>query len=318
MHAEKTIQAGQMKEHSTAKGVAYVLFSILIWSGSMVASRYGVKGTLTAADITAIRLTVAGTLLLPVAFRRGLAIGPYGLWGGALLAFCIGAPYTNLAVQGMLYAPASHASTVINGTLLLVTTVVGILGLKEQTSPLRLAGVALSLCGIMCMLAAKSNGSSPDQWKGHLLFIVSGAMWACSVLMVRAWRIEPLHAATVVCVFSFIFYLPYYLLFVQSHIGLDNWQAVAFQGFYQGFVNSVVAFIAFSRGIHLLGASRAGAITPLVPVLATLFAVPMLHEIPSFLEWSGVAAVSTGVLLASGVLSARARPLPQVESGLEG
>jgi drug/metabolite transporter (DMT)-like permease len=297
-----------MKEHQTLKGVAYVLFSILIWSGWMVASRYGVKGSLSASDITVIRFGVAGMLLLPVAIRKGLAVGPYGIRGGALLAICIGAPYTNLAVEGMAYAPASHASTVINGSLLILTTVVGIHGLKEPTSRLRLAGVAFSLIGIGCMLAAKSATSSPHQWIGHLLFVISGLMWGTYTLLLRAWRTDALHAAAAVCVFSLIGYLPLYLLFAQSHIGLANWREVAFQAVYQGVLTGVVALISFNHGVRILGASHASVFIPLVPVLSTLLAIPILHEIPSALEWAGVAAVSSGVLLASGVLSRRAGP----------
>ena len=300
----------EVKDRTTAKGVACVLFSVTIWAGWMVASRYGVKGTLSAYDITAIRFGVAGVLLLPVALRKGLAIGPYGLAGGALLAICIGAPYTNLAVAGMRYAPASHASTVINGTLLVLTTVVGIYGLKEATSRMRLLGVACSLIGIFCMLAATSAASSPGQWIGHLLFIASGLMWGTYTLLVRAWKADPLHAAAIVCVFSLLGYLPPYLLFATSHIGLSNWHAVAFQAFYQGVLTGVIALISFNTGIRLLGASHAGAFIPLVPVLSTLLAIPILSETPSALEWAGVVAVSCGVLLASGILSQPVRIVP--------
>jgi len=273
----------------------------------MVASRWGVRGSLSPYDITAIRFGIAGLLLMPVAIKRGLAIGPYGLKGGFILAFLIGAPYTNIAVAGMQFAPASHASTVINGTMLMLTTVVGIHGLREKTSKMRLLGVACSLAGIFCMLAAKSSSNISQQWFGHICFIISGLMWGGYALLVRAWKTEAMHAAAVVCVFSLLLYLPLYLLFVHSHIGLDNWHEVAFQSFYQGMLTGVIALVSFNHGIRILGASHASAFIPLVPVLSTLLAIPILHEMPSMLEWAGVAAVSSGVFLASGVLSLQGR-----------
>lgn len=297
-----------MKDHSILKGFACVLFSILIWSGWMVASRYGVTGTLTAYDITALRFGVAGLLLVPVAIKRGLSVGPWGLKGGFVLAILIGAPYTNIAIAGMQFAPVSHASTVINGSLLILTTIVGIRYLKEPTSISHLLGVGFSLAGIICMLVATGDKApSPSQWIGHIFFIISGLMWGGSVLLVRAWRADPLQVATSVCVISMLFYMPLYLLFAHPHMGLYNWHEVAFQGIYQGVINSIAAFITFNMSIHLLGASRVGAMTPLVPVLSTLLAIPILHEFPSLLEWSGVAAVSFGVFLASGALSWRPR-----------
>jgi drug/metabolite transporter (DMT)-like permease len=301
-----------VSEHSTLKGVACVLFSVLIWSGWMVVSRYSMKGSLTAYDIAAIRFGVAGLLLLPVAIKRGLAVGPYGLKGGLLLALLIGAPYTNIAVAGMKYAPASHASTIINCTLLVMTTGIGVLVLREKTTPVRLAGVACSLAGIVCMLAAKDSGANPQQWLGHLLFVASGAMWAIYTLLTRAWKADSTTAAASVCVLSMVGFLPIYFLFIQSHIGPDNWREVAFQGFYQGLLTGVVAFISFNNGIRILGASHAGSFIPLVPVISTVLAIPFLHEVPTSLEWGGVAAVSLGVFLSSGAVGARRRKEPEI------
>jgi drug/metabolite transporter (DMT)-like permease len=294
-------------QHNTLKGIACVMLSVFIWSGWMVVSRFAVKGSLMPADITAIRFTTAGLLLLPIALRRGLSIGPWGWRSGFLLSLLIGAPYTLIATAGMMYAPASHASTVINGTLLVLTTVVGIHGLREETSALRLAGVLCSLIGIVCMLVAKSAYGSADQWIGHLLFVVSGLLWGGYTLLARAWRVDAKHAAAAVCVFAMISYMPFYLLFVRSHIGLHNWQAVAFQAVYQGLFTGVIAFVAFNTGIHILGALRTGAFIPLVPVISTLLAIPVLGEVPTLLEWTGVASVSFGVFLASGILHWRPR-----------
>lgn len=300
-------EVGIVKEHPIIKGIACVLFSVLVWSGWMVASRYGVKGTLSPYDITAVRFAVAGLLLSPVAFKRGLSVGPYRFWGAAMLALLIGAPYSMIAVAGMRYAPASHASTLINGTLLLLTTVIGIHGLKEETSRMRLIGVACSFSGIVCMLVAKSDASSSEQWLGHCLFVISGLIWGSYTLLVRAWKVDAMQAAACVCVLSMLGYLPIYLAFIPSHISMDNWHEVAFQAFYQGVMTGVVALITYNTGVHLLGASRAGAFIPLVPALSTILAIPILHEVPSTLEWIGVTAVSSGVFLGSGVFG-RKRP----------
>jgi drug/metabolite transporter (DMT)-like permease len=292
------------QEHSPkeiAKAIACVMLSIFIWAGWMVASRFAVKGTLTPYDITAIRFTVAGLILSPIVLRKGLAIGPWGWKSGLLLSLMIGAPYTLLATAGMKYAPASHASTLINGSLLILTTLVGIHGLRESVSKMRIIGVTFSACGIVCMLVARSATSGELQWLGHILFVVSGLMWGGYTLLVRAWKVDAMHCASVVCVLSMLTYMPFYLTLVHSHIGMENWHEVAFQGMYQGVLTGVVAFVTFNIGVHILGAVRTGAFIPLVPVLSTLLAIPVLGEMPSPLEWTGVGAVSLGVLLASGV-----------------
>lgn len=291
----------------TLKGYAYILLSICIWSGWIVVSRFAAKGPLSAYDVTAIRFTVSGLILLPVALRKGFSIGPWGKGGGLFLAIVMGAPYTYLAVLGMKYAPASHASTVINGTLLASTTVLGVMLLKEPTNRLRLAGVLCSLAGISLMLSAKSAYSSSEhEFLGHALFVASGMMWSLYVICVRQWHVDAFQAAATVCVLSLFFYMPPYLLFVESHISWEHWHEVAFQSVYQGVLTAVIALISFNTGVRILGASRAGAFIPLVPVLSTLLAIPVLGEMPSHWEIAGVSAVSFGVLLGSGLIRTRA------------
>ena len=293
-----------MENKDYIRGFAYVMLAVLIWSGWVVVSRFGVKGALSSYDITAIRFATAGLILLPVIIKKGWRIGPWGIWSSLLISVLIGACYTNVVIAGMKYAPVSHASTVNSGTFLIIITLVGIHGLREHVSKMRLFGVVCSLCGISIMLMAKSDvASSPEQWFGHLLFIVGGAMWASYVLLARAWKIEPIHAAAIICVFSMVTYLPPYLLLAEHHITLANWHDIALQSFYQGVLTGVTALIIFNMGVQILGAARAGSLIPLIPAISTLIAIPVLHEYPSTTEWMGILAVSFGVFLASGAIS---------------
>lgn len=288
---------------SAVRGFLYVLFSVCVWSGWMVASRFAVKGSLSVADITEIRFFVSGIILLPVVLKRGFAVGTKGVFGGLALTVLLGAPYTYIAVSGMRFAPASHAATLINGSMLLCATLIGILQLKEPTTRLRLFGVACSLGGILTLLARSDAGASPFEWMGHALFITAGVMWALYAVLVRVWKANPLHTAAVLCVWSLFLYTPFYLIFEPHHIGWENAREVAFQAVYQGLLTAVLALISFNRAISILGASRASSLLPMVPVLASLLAIVFLHEVPPLAEWAGIAAVSVGVLFASGVIA---------------
>jgi drug/metabolite transporter (DMT)-like permease len=288
-----------------AKGVAYVMFAILVWSGWMILSRYSVRGSLTAYDITALRFGVAGVILLPVLLHKGLRIGPYGWKGGFFLALMMGAPYNTIAIAGMHYAPASHAAAIINTVMLTITTLAGIWVLKEKTSVTRMGGVLLSIAGIGCMLYASQLTHEAGNGVGSALFMVAGAMWAAYTVCMRAWHADPLHATAIVCSLSLIFYLPVYVLFIPSHIGMGNLPEVLFQAVYQGVINSVLALLCFNRGIRLLGATTTSAFLPLVFIFSTLLAIPLLQEVPGALEWTGIALASSGVFLATGIIGTR-------------
>ncbi|PZP86434.1 MAG: hypothetical protein DI582_02905 [Azospirillum brasilense] len=294
--------------HATApaklplKGVMLVLFSVLVWSGWMVISSHGVRGTLTAYDITALRFGTAGLLLLPILLRKGLRLGPWGIWGGIFLACLMGATYNTLTVYGMRFAPVSHAG-LINTGMLIVTTLGGIFLLKEKTSGMRVLGIAISLSGIACLLLANGTGDAfPHIHRGHALFFLGGAMWAVYALFVRAWKVDPLHVTAAVCVWSAVLFLPVYFAFIPSHISAQNLHEAIFQAVYQGIINSIFALLCYNRGIALLGATTSSAFLPLIPVLATLAAIPVLNEMPTGLEVLGIGLASAGVLLSTGAI----------------
>lgn len=295
------------------RAIGLVLFSVVIWSGWMVFSSQGVRGSLSPFDLTALRFGTAGALLLPVLVRKGFRVGPWGIWSGLLLASLMGATYNCLTIYGMRFAPVSHLG-LINTAMLLVTTLGGILLLKEPSSPLRLLGIAVSIAGIGCLLVANNAGDTyPHLQRGHVTFLLGGSMWAVYALLTRAWKLDPLHVTAAVCVYSAAIFLPIYFLFLPSHIGAQNWHEAAFQAIYQGVFNSIFALLCYNRAIAILGAATSSAFLPLIPMLATIAAIPMLNEFPLPLEWLGIALASGGVLLSIGsidrMLNRRARAL---------
>ena len=283
------------------RGMLYIAYSIVVWAGWVILSSYGVHSNLTAYDITALRFGTAGAIFLPVLMKKGLRIGPWGIWGGLFLALMMGAPYNTVAVLGMKYASVAQAS-IIQTVMLVLTTIGGIFLLHEKTSPLRILGIGVSIGGVLCLLQANAGAPKPGEALGHLLFIVGGAMWAVYIVTAKKWKIDPLHAAAAVCVYSALFYLPLYFWLTPSHIGLATWKASLTQAVFQGILNSVFALVMFNRAIVLLGASTASAFLPLIPVIATLAAMPLLGETPVPLEWIGIAVATGGVLLSTGMI----------------
>lgn len=268
----------------------------------MVVSKHSVRGHLTPFDISALRFGISGLILLPVLFRKGFNIGPYGIIGGVILALTMGATYNMLVIYGMRFAPASHAAGIINTTMLVGATLGGIILLKEKTTKLRIIGVMICIIGVSCLLIAKSTNSHPQMFWGHMIFLLSGLMWAVYAVCVKAWKVDPLHATAAVGCVSGAIFLPIYLLFIPSHISMENLNEVLFQGFYQGILTSIIALVFYNKGIEYLGASTSSAFIPLVPILATLIAIPALGEIPNSLEWAGIIIAACGVLLAVGIV----------------
>lgn len=91
------------------------LAAVCIWAAFIVVSRFGVRTSLTPWDITAIRYSVAGFLLLPYLASKGLAINRLGWLGLLAIIVGCGAPPVLLVNAGLLFAPAAHAGRCIPG-----------------------------------------------------------------------------------------------------------------------------------------------------------------------------------------------------------
>ncbi len=306
---------------NTLLGLAWGLFAISIWVSWMLATRWGVRSSLSFWDLTALRFASAGLILLPVALHRGLdprRIAP-GRSGWLLWAAMIagaGVVYQLFAASAFLFAPISHGSVMLPGTMPLFVALLSVLLLGEKIAPSRRWGYLLIPLGVICLASAGFAHGEGGEWRGQLLFMLSAFLWASYTIAMRKSGLSPLDAAAQVCVWSAIFYLPLYAWFAADGLARASWGEIAFQTLVQGVLSSVVSLVAYNRALQLLGASRGAALASLVPVLATLFAIPLLGEWPAPLDWLGVAVISTGVYLATGgPLPGFVRRAPAVPAG---
>src|SRR5262245_25797141 len=83
------------------RGALFGLAAVSIWAGNIVVAGLGLKSSLTVWDISAIRFGVAGLLLAPYLFRKGLAFDRLG-WIGLAALVLGGAPAVLLANAGLL------------------------------------------------------------------------------------------------------------------------------------------------------------------------------------------------------------------------
>lgn len=272
----------------------------------MIVSSYGVRGSLSAYDITALRFGTAGLVMLPLLMKKGWRVGPWGIWGGVWLACLMGATYNTITIYGMKFAPASHAAGLINSSCVALMTIGGILLLREKSSRLKLSGIAISIIGVLVIVdILHSDVTAGNIALGHLLFLIGGSMWAAYALFMRAWKLDPIHVAAAVCVYSALLYLPIYFLFLPINVSVHNWDAALFQAVYQGIINSVFALMSYNRGVELLGVSASSAFIPMIPVIATLTAIPILGQDPTLTDALGIALVAGGVLLSTGIIGKR-------------
>ncbi|WP_197465276.1 DMT family transporter [Tistrella mobilis] len=275
-------------------GLAWGLLGVLVWSGSFILTRFGVRTSLGPFDIIALRFMVAGLLLAPVILRRGLAwrrLGPLGL---GLLVLGGGAPYALLSAAGLQYAPAGQAAALIPGLMTAAVALIGIRALGEPLTRPRMAGVAAVLAGSIT-IAAVSAG--PGQTPGHAIFLCAALVWTGYVMVLRRSAIDGLHATAIAAVVSAVCYLPVYALFLPSAFGTAPVADMAIQAIYQGVGATVFGLYAFNQAVRRLGAAGGAALSALIPVVTMALAAPLLGEVPGPIDLAAALVITVGVLL---------------------
>jgi drug/metabolite transporter (DMT)-like permease len=283
-----------------ARGAVFGIAAASIWAGWMAITRIGVTTTLDAWDIAAARFGLAGLILLPVVWRKGLALGTLGWPRLILLVSGAGAPYALVAAQGLRFAPAADAGALIPGVMPLFVALLAILFLAERFTTQRKIGLFLIFLGVTAIAGESLLSGDLVRSGGHLLFLGAAFFWACFTIVMRWAKLAPLHATALVSVGSLIGYVPAYLLIAGHRLLEAPIADLVTQALYQGLLATVVSLTLFGRAVAILGASSGAAFGALVPAMAALSAILTLSEVPSAIDWSGIAAISLGVYLASG------------------
>ena len=291
-----------------ALGALCIVGTVTIWAGWYVVIRFGLTSTsLDFEDLTALRFGVAGVLLLPVVWRRGLALDRLGWPGLVAIVLGGGAPFALLVAAGLMFAPVAHASALTQGVIPLTIGVAAAVFLKEALTAPKLVGFGLIVAGAVTIAGLTLAALLSRESIGHALFIGAAVLWAGYTVALRKAHLDGLHAPAIAAVASLILYLPIYLYFRAEHLLAAPLTELLVQGFYQGVLTAVVSLVLYSFGVARLGASTAGAFIALGPVVAALLAIVALGEWPRTSDWIGIAIITAGVALASGAFPISAR-----------
>ena len=284
---------------SPVAGAAYGVLASLIWAGFPAITKLSMASALTAWDVTALRFGTAGLLLLPIFARRGLGSLR---WSGALLLVCgAGAPYVLLTAGGLAFAPAGHMGVITPSCMLLFSTLGSWILLGDRPAGGRVAGVLTIFAGVVMLGWDGLANHGAHTWLGDTMFVLGGLAWAAYTIAARAWSVAPFHATVVVAVLSMLLYLPGYAALAGPHLARAPWSEIALQAIFQGVLSAVVALVFYTRAVALLGAARGAVFAALVPSFSLLFAIPILHELPTRLQALGVVLVTAGMVLVLGL-----------------
>ncbi len=284
--------------NSPRAGLIAVFFTICIWTGFILVSRYGGKGVLTGWDVTALRFGVGA--LIALIFLSRVTLPPYKV----ILLFSIfgGVGYAAAVYAAFRLAPAAHAAVLLPGALPFATALIAWLWLRQKPSPAQRIALILVFIGITLTAADTfSQGAQLTnmQLLGDALFLCGSSSWAVFTLLLRRYPVSPLTAAVSVTLGSAVLYLPVWWLFLPSTLAQAPVAEIAMQAIYQGALVVFVAMMLYTFAVRSLGGQTVALLMAIVPGLSALAAVPVLGEPLTVLTMAGLGAVTVGAVFSA-------------------
>lgn len=287
-----------MNRSTLWRGIGWSMVSVGIFSGWFVTTRFSVTHELRFWDVIALRFGVGAIVLLPVLLLRWSKLKTRA-GEGLLYAFLWGAPFVLLLTLGLQMSSAAQSSAVTPTLMPVFAGLIGALFLGQKLGRMKLLAYAAIASGMLVLVFLNPVQGLEAHPAALVPLMLASAMWAIYTLRFRRSDLSPLEAATLMCVWSAVLFLPVYFGMGVSRLGAASARELLIQGFYQGVLMSVVAIISFNRAVTLIGPRAAAAIIAFVPVLAALLAIPFVGEVPTTAGAVAIALIASGVILAA-------------------
>ncbi|MCF6265125.1 MAG: DMT family transporter [Desulfuromusa sp.] len=273
----------------------------LFWAGNSVLAR-GVADLIPPVAMSFWRWTIALLILLPFTWKQTLNDWPE-IKKHWKIIFLLG--LFGIASFNTLLYTAAHSTTAINIALTqsvmpVIIVLISFILFRDRIAPIQFFAI------ILCTLGAGYIVIHGD-WQrlrnlefviGDLIMLLAVSLYALySVLLRNRPKIKPMSFLTITFAVGVVLLFPLYLWECQTAASLVLTQPVILSLLYVAFCPSILAYLFWNRGIHEIGANRAGLYINLVPFFASLLAVIFLGEHFQGYHLVGIILIASGLLL---------------------
>lgn len=254
---------------------------------------------------SALRFLIASLIIVPILYLREGGFPKLSRRSWFVLgvqALCGSFLFTVFLLSGLSMVSTASAG-IITSTTPAFMGIIGWCVFRESPSGRIVAGIILSMSGVMILNVAGTGGLSETSLLGNLL--VLAAVAAESIFLIfRKWipeSLSPLAATAIISVFGFVWFLPagiYDFFTVDlTKAGSVAWLAVV----YYGVVVTVSAYLFWFAGIVSVSASVASVFTGVMPLSAVALSALILGEKLYWYHYVGCLFVLSGIFFISGI-----------------
>jgi drug/metabolite transporter (DMT)-like permease len=273
----------------------------LCWAGNHIVAR-AVSGHVPPASMAVMRWIIVALVILPFACAHLRADWPKlkaNPWLMVLFGITGGGAFGTLQFVALHFTTALNMGVVGSVAPAFIVAASWLL-FRERLAPLQLAGVLVSLSGVLAIVSrldtARLMGLSFNA--GDLIIIANMTLWA---VYASCLRVRPaVHAASFMLTIAAVSTLGN-LPFAAAELGFGyrlqfTWLTVM-ATLYASFITTILAYVAWNTAVDIVGAPRASAFLHTIPLFSALLATTLLGERIEAYHVLGFALILAGVTL---------------------
>ncbi len=286
-------------------GYVYVFLAILLWSTLEIAIKL-IQNTTSAILINLFRWVI-GSLFFLVYIKVSRQeksfwwfFRKYPQWyiPGAFFGLVLG--MLGLA-WGTTLTDASIAATIVSGNPIIISLYMLTIG-KERRTFKKIFGIILGFLGMLIIVTELdfTQFMSKENVIGNLIVLFGMVFWCVHIIIGKriigkklseddAFQISNLDYNGVTFIVAGLLMVPFLLIPGEiATLSLFTWQTWLGM-LYLGIFTSGIAYLFFFKGLEKIEASRGINLFYLKPIIATMFAILLIHEIPTLYFFIGIA-----------------------------
>lgn len=271
-------------------GILYITLSSLSFGLIPILAKLSYKGGANTSTVLFLRFLFASFILfyylirnkisIRISIKQMIIVVVLGIFGYSATTICLFASYDYIAV-GM-------ATTILYLYPALVT-VLSLIIYREKITMKKVVSLIVSFIGILSLIG---SGTINLSIRGILLALLSALFYSFYVIGVSHNEIKELNS------YLLSFYISLVVAISMLFIGLTNNNLNFKISFYSlvcilllAFISTVIALMAFLKGVRIIGPSRAAIFSNLEPLVSLVLGYLILRE-----------KITLGMALGSGLI----------------
>jgi drug/metabolite transporter (DMT)-like permease len=277
-----------------------VIVAMIFWGFSYVWTNIAMR-TFPVLTLLELRLTIATILLFVFGYSFHFMQKPKREDIKWFLLMALFEPFLYFIGEtyGLTRVSPTMASVIIS-TIPLFAPIVAYFLLKERVTWTNIAGILLSVGGVIAIVSAHQYEARGTDGIGLMLLslAVISAIFYSVVLKKLTAHYNGITLVGYQNLIGIFFFLPLFLKFDAPKLSnlvlrADSIISVLMLALFASFI----AFVLFAEAVRRIGVARSNVFCNLMPAVTALFSALILHEILSFQQIIGIAIVIGGLFV---------------------